>query len=135
MKSRTTVIPFLLLLCSAAHAQNYFDRWLERVSKTQAEQPHWITPLVTVTPRLEEEYRFDAVVTPGAPTVNLGNGKGLDLIPSEQIEVIIGVPPYIEHNSPALHDGWGDTAFLVKYRLAAASRDRGDYIVTAFLGT
>src|SRR5690349_18005915 len=25
--------------------------WFQRVSHTQSEQPHWITPLVTVTPR------------------------------------------------------------------------------------
>ena len=29
------------------------------VSATQAAQPKWMTPLVTVTPRLEQEFRFD----------------------------------------------------------------------------
>jgi hypothetical protein len=29
------------------------------VSKTQAEQPHWITPVNTTTPRLEQEFRYD----------------------------------------------------------------------------
>jgi hypothetical protein len=29
------------------------------VSATQAAQPHWMTPLVTVTPRLEQEFRWD----------------------------------------------------------------------------
>jgi hypothetical protein len=28
-------------------------------SATQAAQPHWMTPLVTVTPRLEQEFRAD----------------------------------------------------------------------------
>ena len=29
------------------------------MNRTQAEQPHWVTPLVTVTPRLEQEFRTD----------------------------------------------------------------------------
>ena len=29
------------------------------VSETQADQPHWITPLNTTTPRLEQEFRYD----------------------------------------------------------------------------
>jgi hypothetical protein len=29
------------------------------VERTQAQQPRWITPLATVTPRLEQEFRFD----------------------------------------------------------------------------
>ncbi|MGH9782363.1 MAG: hypothetical protein ACRD33_11165, partial [Candidatus Acidiferrales bacterium] len=33
--------------------------WLARASATQAEQPHWITLLATVTPRLEQEIRYD----------------------------------------------------------------------------
>ena len=44
---------------SASPVENYFSDWFARVSKTQAEQPHWITPLVTVTPRLEQELRYD----------------------------------------------------------------------------
>jgi hypothetical protein len=33
--------------------------WLDMVSATQAAQPNWMTPLVTVTPRLEQELRSD----------------------------------------------------------------------------
>jgi len=48
---------------------NFFQRWFSMVSATQAEQPHWITPVVTVTPRLEQEFRFDLSrqVQPMAP--------------------------------------------------------------------
>src|ERR1700688_265176 len=54
------------------------------VSATQAEQPHWITPLVTVTPRLEQEIRSDFVRqtnTKLLDTWNYGNSKGLEIIP------------------------------------------------------
>src|SRR5579863_3276283 len=42
--------------CSAG---DYFVNWFDRVSAIQAQQPHWVTPLATVTPRLEEELRYD----------------------------------------------------------------------------
>jgi|HubBroStandDraft_2_1064218.scaffolds.fasta_scaffold1319010_1 hypothetical protein len=29
---------------------DYFANWFSRVSETQSEQPHWVTPVVTVTP-------------------------------------------------------------------------------------
>jgi hypothetical protein len=37
----------------------YFADWFPRVTRIQSEQPHWVTPLVAVTPRLEEEFRYD----------------------------------------------------------------------------
>jgi hypothetical protein len=37
----------------------FFADWFNMVSKTQAEQLHWITPLNTTTPRLEQEFRYD----------------------------------------------------------------------------
>src|SRR5215471_21710091 len=38
---------------------NWVLDWLNMASATQAAQPHWMTPLATVTPRLEQEFRFD----------------------------------------------------------------------------
>ena len=39
-----------------------FRSWLDMVSATQAAQPNWMTPLVTVTPRLEQEFRWDRTI-------------------------------------------------------------------------
>ena len=117
----------------------YFRNWFERVSQIQAEQPHWITPLVTVTPRLEEELRYDQTFEsiPGGHTLTSyggGGGKGLELIPFDPVEVIIGVPSWqTENTSPAKH-GWSDESFLLKYRLLSANEQNGDYILTAFMG-
>jgi len=69
----------------------------------------------------------------GVTTDNYDGGKGLELIPSEKVEVIFNAPPYIVHHSSAA-DGLGDVAFLVKYRLLSANEEHGDYILTAFLG-
>src|ERR1700761_5729169 len=38
---------------------DYFSNWFARASAIQADQPHWITPLVTTTGRLEEKFRYD----------------------------------------------------------------------------
>jgi len=119
-----------------AHGEYWVD-WFNRVDKTQAEQPHWITPLATTTPRLEEEFRYDELWqenAKGVTTNNYDGGKGLELIPFEKVEVIFNLPPYIDHNNPTVKNGWGDVALLVKYRLLAANEERGSYILTAFLG-
>lgn len=132
-------IAFVLCIPSTVSlAQDgYFSDWFVRVDKTQAEQPHWITPLFTTTPRLEEEVRYDQLWqenAQGVTTNNYDGGKGLELIPFEKVEVIFNVPPYIAHNDPKVKDGFGDIAFLVKYRLLSANEEHGSYILTAFLG-
>jgi hypothetical protein len=122
---------------SPQHPKKQAAGWLERVARTQARQPHWITPLVTVTPRLEQEFRFDFARQTAAPndtTVSYGGGKGLELIPLERVEVILGVPPYLTHSRPGARDGIGDTNFLLKYRVLAANEQHGSYILTLFFG-
>lgn len=128
----------ILAVSSPLSAQDgYFADWFHRVDKTQAEQPHWANPLATTTPRLQEGPRYDQrwqVNTKGVTTDNYDGGKGLELIPFEKVEVIFNLPPYLAHNNPAVHDGFGDVAFLIKYRLLSANEEHGNYILTAFLG-
>lgn len=131
-------IGFIFVASTLTLAQDsYFSDWFSRVDKTKNEQPHWVTPIATTTPRLEEELRYDQLwqVNPaGVTTDNYDGGKGLELIPFEKVEVIFNVPPYLAHNNPAVQDGWGDVAFLVKYRLLSQNEEHGNYILTAFLG-
>ena len=136
-KKRLLAVVFLLANSSAVAQNGYFADWFARVDKTKEEQPHWVTPIATTTPRLEEEYRYDQLWqtnAKGITTNNYDGGKGLELIPFEKVEVIFNVPPYLVHNDPAVHDGLGDVAFLVKYRLLSESEEHGNYVVTAFLG-
>jgi hypothetical protein len=117
-------------------SDGYFADWFARVTKIQSEQPHWITPVTTVTPRLEEELRYDQsweTTDTGAHNTSYGGGKGLELIPCENVEVILGVPAWTGHSNPKDMDGFGDESFLVKYRIASANEDNGNYILTAFL--
>lgn len=97
-------------------------------------QPDWITPLATVTPLLEQEYRFDLTLAAeaGGVVANYGAGKGLEFISSRRTEVIVGVPGWLAGRGGA--SGFGDTSFLFKCRLAARPAAAGNYVVTAFLG-
>jgi hypothetical protein len=96
---------------------SFFDRWFHMVSQTQAEQPHWITPLATTTPRLEQEFRYDIFWqrrADGTTTENYGGGKGLELIPLPNVELILSPPPDLVHNKPGVRDGFGDFSLLLK---------------------
>ncbi len=135
--SLLVVVFFLSNFSLAQDKDRYSSDWFARVDKSKDEQPHWITPLATTTPRLEEEYRYDQLWQPnakGVTTDNYDGGKGLELIPFEKVEVILNVPPYLDHNNPKVRNGWGDVAFLGKYRLLSANEEHGNYILTAFLG-
>jgi hypothetical protein len=121
-----------------------YTPWLDMVSATQAAQPSWMTPLVTVTPRLEQELRFD-YYDQNNGTGSQGNGQHIEsyggpggarveLIPAYNWEVILAPPPYETASGPKGDvQGWGDwPAFLVKYRFISANQQNGDYIITAF---
>lgn len=122
---------------TASAQRSFIAAWQARATQTQASQPHWVTPLATVTPRLEQEFRADFVrqTTPSlAHAWIYDNGKGLELIPARRIELLFNLPPYIQHNAPASKDGAGDVSFLGKYRFFARNERQGNAIVTAFLG-
>lgn len=119
----------------------FIDSWLAMVTATQNAQPHWMTPLITVTPRLEQEIRVDYDFMNqgnGSHINSYGGGKGLEFIPSWDTEVILGFPPDEEERTAAgkYLSGWGDyPAMLLKYRIVSANEQNGNYIVTAFLQT
>lgn len=118
--------------------------WLAMVSATQAAQPSWMTPLITVTPRLEQEFRWDYYHQQNG-TGSQGNGQLIDnyggpggarveFIPFYNVEAIVAAPPYETATGPkGTGEGWGDwPSFLLKYRFISANAQNGDYIVTGF---
>ncbi len=131
----------ILAVCANAQMPNatgdsFIARYQARVSATQAEQPHWITPLVTVTPRLEQEIRSDFVRqtnTKLQDTWNFGNSKGLEIIPARRIELLFNAPPFFVHQDDAGNDGFGDVSFNSKFRFFARNEENGNAIITAFL--
>jgi hypothetical protein len=120
----------------------YFANYFAVVEQAQASQPHWITPIATVTPRLEQEVRYDQFwqYRGNGQQQNVWDGnKGLELIPTGTNEVLINPPAYQErfHTKRPVQpvSGWLDAQFLVvKQRLFSANEQEGNYIVTAFLG-
>ena len=103
-----------------------------------------MTPLVTVTPRLEQEFRFDFYDQQNG-TGSQGNGQHIfnhggpggpkvEFIPASNVELIVAPPPYETASGPKGDvQGVGDwPAFLVKYRFLSANKENGDYIVTGF---
>jgi len=117
---------------------DYFAHWHDRVHEAQSTQPSWITPIATVTPRLEQEFRYDELAQSlgnGANVDVYDGGKGLELIPTTTNEVLINLPPYQVRSNKNPASGFNDWPFLtIKQRLISANADNGDYIVTAFLG-
>ena len=134
---RPTFCILFLLISGFASAQSWTGRWLANVTRTQNRQPHWVTPLVLVTPRLEQELRGDFVrelLPDQQQSWNYDNGKGLELIPQSHIELLFNAPPYLQHSQNGAVNGPGDVSFLMKYRLLAANEQTGNYILTAFFG-
>ncbi len=122
------------------------NEWMAMATATQAAQPHWMTPLVLVTPRLEQELRFDFYDQQNGSVSNgQGNGQHIynyggpggiraELIPTPYTEVILAAPPIENAWGPkGTGQGPGDwPIFLVKDRFLSANEENGNYILTGF---
>jgi hypothetical protein len=122
---------------SSSPVVDYFANWFTRVDHTRAEQPHWAPPVFTTSPNLQEVFRYDIMqesLAGGHTLTSYGSGKGLELIPTEHIQLIIGLPAWQTQNTSPHKDGWADETFLMKYRFLSANEENGNYVVTGFLG-
>ena len=117
----------------APGSNNFFERWQQRASATQALQPKWIVPVVSPYPMLIQVVRADFArqISPThATTWNLGVTRGLNLIPFARTEVDILAPPFFEHDTKTF-DGFGDFSVTGKYRILSANEKSGNYLLTA----
>ncbi len=113
--------------------ENFFTRWQERASQTQARQPSWSVPLISPYPMLIQVFRedFTRQITPTlTPAWNFGASRGLNLIPGLNSEFDFYPPPYLQHNTPKVKDGFGDVGFLYKYRILSRNEEGGNYMLT-----
>lgn len=121
-----------------ATIEDYFANWFVRSDAAKASQPDWPSPLITVTPLLVEQVRYDQYWDTQSPngvaTDNFSGGKGLELIPEGHTELSVGMPPFLKRTYPRNTNGFGDLPYLVKLRLLSANEANGDYLVTAFMG-
>ncbi|PWT80706.1 MAG: hypothetical protein C5B57_11780 [Blastocatellia bacterium] len=124
----------ILILCSTgpaeAQACDFLTRWFETVDGIQAAQPRWMTPLATVTARLEDEWRSDVLWTqrPGDTLLNVGGGKGHRPSRFFRWKSSSVRRRTFSHANRAIADGFGDVGVLVKYRLLTANEQRGEVL-------
>jgi hypothetical protein len=121
---------------------DYFAAWFDRVEAAQASQPHWTTPITTVTPRLEEEFRYDQFQQ------FLGNGAEVNNFSaardwSRSLRSAMKFSSTCRSSNSARRKGmnvapatgFADWNFLtVKQRLLSANEENGNYIVSALSG-
>lgn len=127
-----------MLLCfgvAPVRAQSgWFARYQARVDREMARQPHWVGPLVTSTPKIEQELRTDFTRQRNAlgfDTWNLGSGKGFQFVPFARTQLTVIQPPFLDHTQPGQRDGFGDLGFQWKYRILGRDETHGNAIVTA----
>ena len=133
----TTAIVCLVAGGSAAAEDGLMARYRAALEAAQKSEPHWATPLVTVAPRVEQGFRADFVrqTAPGGQsTWNLGNSKGLQIVPFSRVELRFSPPPFLTHTDAHAEDGFGDVAFRAKYRIYGSSEEHHNAIATALLG-
>jgi hypothetical protein len=121
---------------ATAQTPTFLARWQARATETQNQQPHWSTPVATSTPKIDQAMRAEfsrQTNTAGYRTWDLGNNKGLELIPARNIELIFGVPPFFVHSQPRVKDGFGDLWFQGKYRIFSRDERRGNAVITAVM--
>jgi hypothetical protein len=114
----------------------FFRSWLRMAEETQANQPDWLSPLATTSGRLKQEFRYDIWDQPSAQgnrTYQFGGNKGMEFITSSRTQILLGVPTYtlVSPNGPP--SGFGDLPLQLKFRIAAAERSEGNYLLTFIL--
>jgi Putative MetA-pathway of phenol degradation len=132
-----TLLLFLAATTGSSLSQdNFFTKWEARATETQAKQPSWPPPTVAPYPMLIQVFRAD-FTRQIAPTLtstwNYGASRGLNLIPGFNSEFDVYYPPYIQHNTPKVKDGFGDVSFLYKYRFFSKNEKEGNYMLSAQL--
>lgn len=116
--------------------RSFFYSWLHMAAETQSRQPGWLSPLVTTSGRLKNEFRYDIWDQPstlGNRTYQFGGNKGVEFITSPRTQILLGVPTYtlVSPNGPP--GGFGDLPLQMKFRLASAERSEGNYLLTFIL--
>jgi hypothetical protein len=116
--------------------RSLFRSWLHMSAETQARQPDWLSPLATTSGRLKNEFRYDIWDQPSTGsnrTYQFGGGKGLEFITNSRTQILAGIPTYTLHSPNGAPGGFGDVPLMLKFRIASAEREEGNYLVTFIL--
>ena len=127
-----------LMTSTRAFAQDAGSpRWLERASITRAKQPDWVTPLITASANLEEAGIYDVsrkIPANGNPLVTAGSNRGIQFVPFGAFQITFAATPYQFHNDAHVKDGFGDTQFAFKYRVASSNIKHKDFAISIATG-
>jgi hypothetical protein len=113
-----------------------YRSWRRMTEQAEASQPDWLSPIATTSGRIKDEFRYDMwrQSTPmGSTTSTFGGGKGLEFIAAPRVQLLLGVPSYIDHSAASPPDGFGDLPLMLKFRIASANKSEGNYLVTFLL--
>ena len=120
---------------SAIAQTPFYEEFRSHNADAAQYQPPMVTPLVAPDPRLIQYYRFafsHEDTATGTETTNYGNARGGGVIAFDRFEFDLMPPAYIQHNSAAA-DGFGDTSFNGKIRIASGGAERGNFDLAASL--
>jgi len=115
---------------------SFYSSWRRMTEREAASQPDWLSPLATTSGRIKDEFRYDVwrQTAPGGSVIStFGGRKGLEFIAAPQVQLLLGVPSYIDHSATLPSDGFGDLPLMVKFRITSASTSEGNYLVTVLL--
>jgi hypothetical protein len=115
---------------------SFYRSWRRMTEQAEASQPDWLSPLATTSGRIKDEFRYDMwrQSTPTGSTIStFGGVKGLEFIAAPRVQLLLGVPSYIDHSAASPPDGFGDLPLMLKFRIASANKSEGNYLVTFLL--
>lgn len=121
---------------SADRKHGWYEAWKQMAEHEQASEPDWLSPLATTSGRIKDELRYDTwrQTTPADSTIStFAGGKGLEFIVAPRVQLLLGVPSYVQHSAGTAPDGFGDLPLMVKFRISSASVSEGNYLVTFLL--
>jgi len=130
------IAAFLIGATTLSAQQSFTERFASHNGTMSALQPALITPFVGADPRLIQYARLSVAhqyTAAGTETVSYGNNRGAGIVVGKRFEFDYMPPAYIQHNSTAV-DGFGDTAAVVKYRIASGNAESGNFDIAAILG-
>jgi hypothetical protein len=122
--------------CAAQAQQSFYARFRSHNNEMTALQPSWMSPLYQSDPRIAQSVRLsfaNSYTQTGTRTVNYGNYHTIGLLAGNRLQFSFMVPPYVQNNSAAAKDGFGDTMEEGKFRIASGNAQHGNYAVTALL--
>jgi hypothetical protein len=124
------------LSCALFGQETAYERFRGHNAALKEIQPTWMSPLIQPDSRLGQSLRLslsNSYTPTGTRTTNYGNWHTLSLPQGDRVQINLMAPPYIQNNSSAMKDGFGDPMAEVKYRIASGNASHGNFIVTAML--